>query len=1103
LRQEDLSALSRRIRTAVSGTSSGAGTDRELLAGFANARDESAFAALVARYGRLVQNVCRNILGDEHDAEEATQATFLLLARRAGYLRDLEVLAGWLHGVAYRTALRARRDASRRRAREARERPARAVVPEPVDEVSCRELHVILDEELQRLPERLRTPFILCCLEGAGHGEAARRLGWKTGTVSSRLDEARKLLRRRLARRGVSLSAVLGGLPLAAGKGRASLLVDRAPETAAAARRYVDGGAPGPAGKLAGAVLREALWARMVRAAMIALGVSGALAIGLGMRPWRPEAPTPAPEPIAVTPPKPAAPDPRHVDRFGDPLPADAIARFGTARFGHDWYTESTVWSPNGKIIATLGGNDTSRPLSLWDAATGRELRQLAAGSPLRAAAFAPDGKTLATAEGKRGIVLWDVPSGKELHRFTSPDDGTAVAFAPDGRTLAAAYRRGVIRVLELAHRRLVVELKASGDPFLRTVAYAPDGKTLASTGDDGAVILWDLATGTERWQKKPHGEWAWGLAFSPDGKTLATTGADCIIRVWDVSRGENLISFGKAAIHGVLIAYSPDGRTLASPGPADFVCLWDPSTGKEKGHWQTGERWHHSVSYSPDGRTLATTGFLGSRVRLWDPETGTERRPAVGHNGWVSCLAFSPDGGTVWSAATDRVLFQWDVASGEGQALPGVKAEASSYFATAFSRDGRTIATAGLDGNLRLWDAGGHRQATLTGHAGAVVSVALSPDGKVVASSGLDRTVRFWDVATHQELRRVELPADTRACLTFSADGRKLALARGGRLGPCPAPLVLDVSTGNEILRLEPSASAPVSSAVSEEFVRFSPDGSTLATVGTCGDSVVRLWDAATGKMIGRCGGATDCRLWYCLAFSPDGRLLATGPLDYDDTVHLWEVATCQEVTRLRGHRGGITALAFSPDGRSLASGAGDATVLIWDLTGRIASGQRSTDRLSPSRLEECWKDLGGADAPAAYRAVRSLAADPVRSVPFLARRLRLTEPASPADPAGLVDDSFEAGGRVSERPEAAARQLTDFREGPAFAENQRRAKELPENPVHAPVYLRERRAVMALEYAATPEARRLLQVLAGAKVESRLAGEARGALTRLNSLP
>jgi WD40 repeat protein len=112
-----------------------------------------------------------------------------------------------------------------------------------------------------------------------------------------------------------------------------------------------------------------------------------------------------------------------HLDRFGDPLPEEAIARLGAKHFGHDWYTESAVWSPDGKVIASLGGYSSARPLCLWDAASGRELHELAAKAPVLAAAFSPDGKTLAAAEIGRGIVLWDVGSGTERSRFTDPGD--------------------------------------------------------------------------------------------------------------------------------------------------------------------------------------------------------------------------------------------------------------------------------------------------------------------------------------------------------------------------------------------------------------------------------------------------------------------------------------------------------------------------------------------------------------------------------------------------------------------------------------------------------------------------------------------------------
>jgi WD40 repeat protein len=810
------------------------------------------------------------------------------------------------------------------------------------------------------------------------------------------------------------------------------------------------------------------------------------VAVGSAMSFRSPRPDTAVPEPPAVRPTAHEAADPPRLDRFGEPLPDYVISRLGTNRFGHDWYTESAVWSPDGKVIASLGGGSPARALCLWDAATGRELRQLPARDAVWAAEFSPDGKTLAATENKRGIVLWDVDSGKELRRFTGQGDGVGVAFAPDGRRLAAAGAAGVIQVREVASGRLVVELKAREGSLPKRLAYAPDGKTLASTGDDGAVTLWDLAKGAERWQKKLHGDWAYGVAFAPDGKAFATTGADGVIRVWDSSSGANLCSFGNAVKNGLLIAYSPDGRTLASPGPADCVCLWDPSTGREKRRWHTGERWLQSVSYSPDGRTLATTGFCGSRVRLWDPDTGRELRPALGHNAAVGGISFGPDGKTVWSVGGDKTVIRWDVLTGEGKALSDVLPVGDDC-AFAISRDGRSFATAGPDGGIRMWDADGQVQGTLDGHSGGVEAIALSPDGRFLASSGIDQAVRVWDVTTLQELPRPEVPKGKWGCLVFAADGRKLALARGrgGRAGP--GPLVLDVLTGKVILRPGTAPPAPDDLGPSAEFVSFSPDGQTLATVGNYQDQVVRFWNVASGKLIGQCGGDADCRRWCSLAYSPDGRLLATGPYDHDDVVHLWEVATFQEVARLRGHHGVVTALTFSPDGRSLASGGGDATALVWDLTGRTGPGKRRTGRLSRSRLLECWEELGGENAPAAYSAVRALAADPACSVPFLAGRLRPTGPANCARLDTLLTDP-------------------DFRkllESPSSAEARCPAEGLLEEPAPSPEWTRQRRTVMALEYGATREARQLLQTLAGAKLDPHLAVEARSALARLNGTP
>lgn len=202
-------------------------TDSQLLEEFLGRDDQSeaAFRVLIHRHGPMVLGVCRRVLGDEHAAEDAFQATFLVLVKKAATLRDRGLLTNWLYGVALRVSNRERARGQRRRVIE---RDAAEQAPRPADDSDAGELRGLIDEEIRRLPERYRLPLLLCHIEGLRHDEVAQRLGCPVGTVESRLSRARERLRSRLARRGLApMGSLIGKMLVPPGSGRvSSSLVD-------------------------------------------------------------------------------------------------------------------------------------------------------------------------------------------------------------------------------------------------------------------------------------------------------------------------------------------------------------------------------------------------------------------------------------------------------------------------------------------------------------------------------------------------------------------------------------------------------------------------------------------------------------------------------------------------------------------------------------------------------------------------------------------------------------------------------------------------------------------------------------------------------------
>jgi RNA polymerase sigma factor (sigma-70 family) len=213
---ESLNLLLRQVRRLAGCSGEGHATDRLLLERFVESREDGAFAELARRHGPMVWGVCRGVLRNWHDAEDAFQATFLVLARKAPSIRRPEALAGWLYGVAYHLARKAQAGAARRAGRI--DNPSYSIgehrkedmpANDPVLDITCRELQRTVQEELARLPDKYRVPLVLCYLEGKRQEDAARELGCSEGALRGRLHRGRERLRQRLLKRGLTVSSTL------------------------------------------------------------------------------------------------------------------------------------------------------------------------------------------------------------------------------------------------------------------------------------------------------------------------------------------------------------------------------------------------------------------------------------------------------------------------------------------------------------------------------------------------------------------------------------------------------------------------------------------------------------------------------------------------------------------------------------------------------------------------------------------------------------------------------------------------------------------------------------------------------------------------------
>jgi RNA polymerase sigma factor (sigma-70 family) len=1144
-----LSTVVRGIRRLVAASDLKDRSDCQLLHDFRVAGDERAFAALVDRHGAMVLRVCRQVLQHQQDAEDAFQATFLVLARKAACLRRSKVVAGWLRSVAYRVALQARRNAMRRQAREARTqaRPSAS----PAAEVAWREVQLVLNEEIERLAEKYRTPFVLCCLEGHSRAEVARQLDLKEGTVWSRLSYARRQLRQRLRRRGIELGAVLAAASLAEGG-----LAAAAPASLVAAtlRAATAGGgaAAGVSGEVAGLVNAAlkgtaAAWGKLGLALLFLAAVLGA---GWGASVGQ------APPAKPAEPSRPASPGTAQAthlreqggkpavrrDGPGDPLPDGAVVRLGTIRFNHGTDLNHLLFTPDGKAILS-GGRLLVR---LWDAATGAETGQLPPPAQYVSGTTVtlPDSRTLVSLNEEGGgdfVRWWDLSRRAEVRTLKLPVRRRVFssyhrnALSADGRLAAIhVHTPAELRVFDLQGGDELYKFP-DGGKNIRAVAFA--GKHHLVTADAGAMIeVRDARTGKLS-HRFPHGTPVDFLAVSADGRRLATfelNSADHrnrhrdVIYLWDLAAGrkEHALRLPGGRVYQNAV-FSPDGKLLATASFGDYeyvLTLWDTATGRKVRDLPGAGV---CLAFSPDGKRLAGGEWSG-KFDVWEVDTGRRFSSEDSRHAHASAACLSPGGERVVTLGAS--ISTWDATT--GKRLNSLAVPTDPYWdRAACTPDGRFVLTFVRDGEAyraTVWGTDGrHRPFTVPAPSQRVPgATAFSADGSLLATAhpGKRPHVSVWDLRRRQEVRSFAHPNPAR--LFFGGDNKTLFVAG-------PKVSAFDLAGGKELFswRMRPLASATQvrsfavvngkvqpddeDGRVAWRALAVSPDGRTLAAIHwtwapvgrQSGEDRIALYDLATGKLLRHWNDSgRQANMLEALTFSPDGRLLASS--DGQD-IHVWEAATGAKVRSFHGHRAEITSLGFDRDARRLVSACFDSTVLVWDLTGRLQGGRLRRRELSAADLEARWRDLAGRDAGKAYRAVWELAADADGAVPFLKQRLRAVAHPDPRRIARLISELSSE--RFAVRQAAAAElQRLDVLAEKALRralqsdpplESRRRLEQLLQgirDPAASVETLQVLRALAALERIASPQARELLRTLAQGAPDAYLTREARAALGR-----
>jgi len=809
------------------------------------------------------------------------------------------------------------------------------------------------------------------------------------------------------------------------------------------------------------------------------------------------------------------------VDAIGDPLPAQALHRFGTSRFCTQTEVASLAMSHDGKLLAAA---DREGRVYLWDAATGKQRFVTTANSGKRIV-FSPDGHWLALGEEGSFEV-------RDLRRSDPPRLALGAAprvfaFTPDSKAIAVAMtdEAGIIEY-DIASGKETRRF-AGLDNFVRVSAFSGDGKLFAAATVSEPVpdeepppirlMVWDAQNG------KMLKEWTHAakqikkIAFLPDNKTLVAQ-FTTRLEAWDATTGERQPKI--AHIVGTSFAFDAVCKTYAS---TDGPRVYDFASGKVLHTFQAPTLIRH-IAMSGDGKLVAATPqrfeTASPRIMLWDVETGKPRNVAEEHRHYVDAVAFSHDGQSIatasnveghariWNVKTAQLLHALNMDSIAAKKSGGPRSRRTLVDALAFSADRPELFISG-----QRWDLKSGQPIPLKSDDDFAFDQAnsyravMSADARIAASFLSGHAIQFWDPAKAMEIKTIEPDKKSRGdWFAFAfAPNRKLAAA-GKWFAPIkevmddvlpPTIHLWDIEAGNRVKSFR-SSTTPVARLM------FSPDGETLAVIGF--PTRLELWHLPTGRLLREMylDDQEDLPRVYSMptvAFSPHGQWIAF--THKEGEIVLVETLTGKEIQTLRGHQGFVSSLAFSPDNRQLLSGGRDTTALLWAIapeTPELPAAWKDADRL--------WLELG-APPNRAYQIVWALMANPERAVEVISKRLKKDEGASDKEIRELITNL--ASPKFAERDVAMRRlKVIGTRSLPALEETLKKSPDLETTrriqellrtveTSLTPETLRDLRGLQILEMIRTPAARQILSEIAGGDIGAGKTRHAQAALARL----